>query len=445
MEPIAHKVEEKQEIGSSDLEKINQTYQLIEKEYVHKVSKGKLLAGALDGMMQSLDDPYSVYMDARTVSQFKQSLDSSFEGIGAEISMKDGVLLIVSPMKGSPAEKAGLRPNDRILSINKISVKGMDIYEATSKIKGKKGSSVKLEIDRKGVPKPLTLSVKRDDIPLETVHSKMIKHGEKELGYIQLTTFSENTAKDFKKQLDELEKEKMDGLILDVRGNPGGLLSSAEGVLKEMVTKKNPLFQIEKRTGDTTSYYSELNKRKDYPIAVLVDEGSASASEIVAGALQEAEGYPLIGTKTFGKGTVQQTLPLGDGSELKLTMFKWKTPNGTWIHGKGIEPTIAVKQPSYFHLTSFELEKDLKKDMNSEEVKTIQEMLQADGLDPGRSDGYFNKKTEQVVKQYQLKHKFPVTGKVDRVTLHSLEQSIKEKMELPQNDLQLQKAIGYFE
>lgn len=189
-----------------------------------------------------------------------------------------------------------------------------------------------MEIKRAGVANPLEFNMVRAEIPLDTVFSSIKEVAGEQIGYIELTTFSENTATDFKKQMKELEKKGIEGLVIDVRGNPGGLLSSVETILGEFITKEKPYLQIAERTGETQSFFTSLKKAKDYPIAVLTDKGSASASEILAGAMQEAGGYPLVGEKTFGKGTVQQAVPMGDGSKIKLTLYKWLTPSGNWIH-----------------------------------------------------------------------------------------------------------------
>ena len=298
------------------LHKVEVAYDLISEKFFQDVNKGELVAGAIQGMLKTLDDPYSVYMDAETASQFNDALDSSFEGIGAEVTVMDGKLIIVAPFKNSPAEKAGLKPNDRIMKVDGNSVEGLDLYEATLKIRGKKGTQVKLEILREGLSNPIQVSVKRDEIPVETIHSDIKEVNGKKTGYIQITTFSENTAIDFKKQLSELEQKKIEGLVIDVRGNPGGLLKSVDQILQEFVTEKKPYVQIQERSGEVLKTFSNSKDKKAYPIAVLIDEGSASASEILAGALKEAEGYPLVWTKSFGKGTVQQAVPMGDGSNI---------------------------------------------------------------------------------------------------------------------------------
>ncbi|RDI41006.1 S41 family peptidase [Falsibacillus pallidus] len=421
--------------------KLEQAYNLILDRYVQKVEPDQLIQGAITGMVETLKDPYSVYMDAKTAAQFNDSLSSSFEGIGAEITMQDGKIMIMSPFKNSPAEKAGLKAKDQILKVNGESVEGLDLYEATLKIRGKKGTEVKLEIAREGAAQPLNISVKRDEIPVETVHAKMKKEDGKQIGYIEITSFAEHTAEDFSEALKGLEEKKIDGLILDVRGNPGGFLSSVEAILKQFVTDTKPYVQIEERNGEKLRYFSTLKKSKPYPIVVLVDKGSASAAEILAGALKEAEGYTLVGEKTFGKGTVQQAVSMKDGSNIKLTMYKWLTPNGNWIHHKGIEPNITVRQPEYFSAHPLQIEEPLKLDMNSEQVKNAQEMLQGLGYGPGRIDGYYSQQTQKAVAAFQIQNKLRDTGVLDEKTARLLEKKIADAMQKDDNDIQLQAAL----
>ncbi|MHC0037844.1 S41 family peptidase [Pseudoneobacillus sp. C159] len=427
--------------GSGNLVKIEQAYDKILERYVEKVEGEKLVEGAIQGMLAKLDDPYSVYMNKETAAQFNQALDSSFEGIGAEVSESDGKIIIVAPFKNSPAEKAGLKPNDQILKVDGVSVEGLDLYEATIKIKGKKGTTVTLEILRSGLKDPITVNIKRDEIPVETVHSAVKKENGEKIGYMEITSFSEKTAEDFKKQLKVLEKNDIKGLVLDVRGNPGGLLSSVEEILKELVTEKKPYVQIEARNGDKKRYFSSLKKEKAYPIVVLVDRGSASASEILAGALKEAEGYKVVGEKTFGKGTVQQAVPMGDGSMIKLTLFKWLTPDGNWIHKEGVKPDIEVKQPAIYQAHPLQLEKPLKIEMNNDQVKNAQMILKGLGYEPGRLDGYFNSRTELSVKAFQRQHGLNPSGEIDNNTAEALEKAVLEAVRKEQNDHQLQTAL----
>ncbi|TXK92033.1 PDZ domain-containing protein, partial [Parageobacillus sp. SY1] len=198
-----------------ELKKVEQAYELIKKRYVEKVDDDKLIQGAIQGMISTLNDPYSVYMDEETSEQFTESLDSSFEGIGAEVSMINGKVTIVAPIKNSPAEKAGLKPNDQILRVNGESLEGLDLYEAVLKIRGEKGTTVQLDILRPGVKEVIKVKVVRDEIPIETVYDSVKTYNGKKVGYLEVTSFSENTAKDFKKKLAELESKHIDGLIID--------------------------------------------------------------------------------------------------------------------------------------------------------------------------------------------------------------------------------------
>lgn len=422
-------------------DKFKQALELISTRYVEDVDEEELLEGAIQGMLSTLDDPYSVYMDKETAKQFSQSLDSSFEGIGAEVGMKGGKVTIIAPFKGSPAEKAGLQPNDQIVSIDGKDVEGLDLHETVLKIRGKKGTKVAIGVIRPNSREKITLDVVRDEIPLETVFGSTKEYQGKHVGYIEITSFSENTAEDFQKTLTKLEDDHIDGLVLDVRGNPGGYLQSVEEILKQFVTKDHPYIQIEERNGNKKRYFSTLSKKKDYPVTVLIDKGSASASEILAGALKEASDYDIVGVTSFGKGTVQQAVPMGDGSNIKLTLYKWLTPEGNWIHKKGVEPTIEVEQPSVFQLSPIQLEKSLVSDMNNEQVKTAQLVLKGLGFEPGREDGYYSKETETAVKAFQQTNELPISGKIDLQTADTLNQKIVELKGKEENDLQLKMAI----
>lgn len=423
------------------MERIVEAYEYIHSLYVEEVSEEELIEGAIQGMVSRLNDPYSVYMDEATAERFDESLDSSFDGIGAQITIQDGKLLIIAPIKNSPAEKAGLKPLDQIIKIDGESVDGLDVYQASKKIRGKKGTVVKLEILRSGISQPIMMEIERDEIPLLTVFSEVIESQGKKIGYIEITSFARETGKDFAKELEELEKENIDGLIIDLRGNPGGLLSSVEEIMHELVTDEKPYIFIEDRNGKKQGYHSKRKEKKPYPIHVLIDEGSASASEILAASLHEITGYPLIGKNTFGKGTVQQAIPLEDGGNIKLTMYKWLTPNETWIHGKGIPPTIEVEQPEYFYGTPLQVENTLELDMNDELVAIAQKRLKGLGFSPGRTDGYFDEQTEKAVRAFQAIEKLPVTGKIDPITAQKMEEQIRERMEDEKNDLQLQVAL----
>ncbi|MGD7043381.1 S41 family peptidase [Jeotgalibacillus proteolyticus] len=425
------------------LAKLEKAQELIKKSYVEKVDEAKLLDGAIQGMVASLGDPYSVYMDRETSKQFEQSLDSSFSGIGAEVSKEGEDFIIVDRFKGSPAEQAGLKPNDKIKSIDGESIQSLTLYEVTAKIRGPKGSKVVIGVERGDAAKNLDITVTRDEIPVETVHSKRFKLGSSQIGYLEITTFAKGTAEDLKTELTKLESEGINGLILDVRGNPGGLLSSVHEVLDEFVTNKKPFMYIEERNGEREPLSSVLEEKKEYPIATLIDGGSASAAEILAAGMQEVEGYPLIGEKTFGKGTVQQSYDLGDGSQMKLTMSKWLTPNKKWIHKEGIQPTLEVSQPAVFELVPLQSAVVLKKGMNDEKISVLQNILNGLGYEVDRTDGYFSGSTEKALTAFQKSAGLKQNGEANTATLAELDKAIQTYKENPKHDHQLQSAIEF--
>jgi carboxyl-terminal processing protease len=423
------------------LDKFEKAYQIISESYVEEISDEKLLEGAIQGMVATLNDPYSVYMDNKTAKQFMDSLDSHFEGIGAEVSMTNGKVTIVAPFRNSPAENAGLRPNDQIIKIDDESSEGLTLYEAVLKIRGEKGTVVKLTIERPGLSDPLEIPVTRDDIPIETIRSSTVERNGKTIGVIEITSFSEGTSEDFKNQLEEFEKDGIVGLIIDVRGNPGGYLRSVQEIGHLIVPGGKPIVQVEDREGNRERYLSSLKEEKDYPIITLINNGSASASEILAAALKEAGGYDVVGETTFGKGTVQQALKIGDGSEIKLTLYKWLSSDGNSINEVGVEPTIEVKQQDFFYAAPLNIEEPLMFDMNNEQVKNAQTMLKGLGFEPGRVDGYFAEETKTAVIAFQRVNELEATGIIDEETAGKLQEKIIEEVRKEENDYQLKMAI----
>ena len=426
-----------------EFKKLYEAFSAIQKEYIEQVSTEQLVEGAIGGMVDSLEDPYSDYMDPKTAADFTSTLQSTFQGIGTEVTMQNGRVTVVSPFKGSPAERAGLRPNDQIISVNGESLEGLDLHEAVTKIRGPKGTKAVLEVVREGVSEPLTIVCIRDDIPIETVTSQIMEKNGKKVGVITLTQFSTDTAQHFKDQLAELEKQGIGGLVIDVRGNPGGYLLAVKEIGEILVPNNGPIVKIEYGSGgqQKEEYHSTTKEAKPYPITVLINGGSASASEILAGALRDSGNYKLVGEKTFGKGTVQSTMEMEDKSQLKLTIAKWLTPSGEWVHEKGITPDYVVQQPAYFNATLLPVDKELARDMNGADVKNLQVILKGLNLDPGREDGYFDQKTEDAVKQFQSANKLSVTGKVDAATRTLMEEKLLEAIRNPANDMQLQKAL----
>lgn len=425
--------------SKNDMKKIETALDLVTKNYVEKVDRSKLVDGAINGMMNALEDPFSSYMAGATAQQFSEQIEGSFTGIGAEVSMENGNVVVISPIKGSPAEKAGIQPKDILLSVNGESFEGLSLNEAVSKIRGPKGTEAKVKVKRSGAAEALEFTIVRDDIALETIYARM-ENGK--VGVIEITEFSMNTANRFKKELEALENQGMKGLVIDVRNNPGGVLPIVIEMSEMFVPKGKGIVQVEDKNGRRDATLSG-GSGKPYPIVVVTNKGSASASEILAGALQESAGAILVGEPTYGKGTVQSSYSqeMGDGSMLKITIAKWLTPNGEWIHKKGIQPDVNVSQPDYFSVAPINKEKTYKYDMLGEDVKSAQVMLKGLGFEPGRLDGYFDKNTEGALKKFQGAHEIEANGILDAKTAEKLESKLIELIRDPKNDVQLNRAL----
>lgn len=424
------------------LNTIKKAYDLINQHYIEDIDEQQLLEGAIQGMLETLEDPYSSYMNADAMERFNEQIQSSFEGIGAEVSMVDGKVTIVAPIKNSPAEKAGLRPNDQILKVDDEDLEGLDLNEAVEKIRGEKGSKVVLLIQRQGTSEPFEVTITRDEIPIETVYASTENVDGKKTGIIEITTFSETTADEFNKAISKLEKDGIEGLVIDVRGNPGGLLDSIEEILQQFIPKDIPYLQIEDGNGKVEKFYTKLDKKKPYPISVLIDEGSASASEILAVAMKEV-GYDVVGMTSFGKGTVQQAVPLGEKEEgtIKLTFYKWLSPKGNWINEKGVEPTIEQKQPEFYYANPIKVEEPFKIDQTDENIKNAQIMLQGIGYNPKRTDGYFDQNTMEAIMRFQQEHGLTANGELNSETAYAIESKVLDIIRNGEQDLQLEKAL----
>jgi carboxyl-terminal processing protease len=312
----------------------------IEENYVEPQDPQKLIEGAIKGMVQSLD-PHSSFMTKEEHQELMMETRGSFTGIGIEITVKDGMLTVVSPIEGTPAYIAGLKAGDRIVKIEGKPTKDMTLIDAVKQIRGPKGSQVNLTILRENETKPLEFAIVRDVIPLKSVRHLALSP---EVGYVRVSNFQSKTSEELDSALEDLEKgRKLTGLILDLRNNPGGLLSQAIEV-SELFLDSGVIVSTKGRDSsqDITATAHKNKRVRSYPIIVLVNGGSASASEIVAGALQDNHRALILGTRTFGKGSVQTILPLSDGSGLRLTTARYYTPSGRSIQLSGIIPDIQL-------------------------------------------------------------------------------------------------------
>jgi len=312
----------------------------LEESYVDPVDTKKLVESAIKGMVSSLD-PHSQYLPPDAFEEFQADTQGEFEGLGIVITKPKGLLKIISPIEGTPAYRAGVQPGDIITKIDGESTEDMALWEAVKKMRGEKGTPVEITIFRKGEPEELTFTLVRDVIPITSVKSILLQPG---YGYIWITNFQANTMDELTTAMDSLESEnngELTGMILDLRNNPGGLLDQAVSV-SDLFLRKGEILTVKSR-GDEQVYQAHDNSRdKTCPVVTLINGGSASASEIVAGALQDHKRALIMGTPSFGKGSVQTIKPLGDGSGIKFTMARYYTPSGRSIQAKGIDPNITV-------------------------------------------------------------------------------------------------------
>lgn len=313
------------------------TFQYIKETYPLEIKDRELIEGGLKGMLQTID-PYSNYYTPEEAIEIYRSIYGEFSGIGVYIEEKDSFINIRDTIKGAPGEKAGLKRDDLIISIDDKDIKGISIDNAQKMMQGQVGTKVKLGIKRDNKSKPIYIEVIRDNVVINPVEYKIL---ENEIGYISLYEFSQSSAAEIKRVLEEFDKEGISKVILDLRNNPGGLLDQAIKISKHFVPA-GPIVHIKEKNKELVTHIS-TNKNPKYKLVVLVNEHSASASEIVAGAVKDTKAGTIIGKKTFGKGIVQSMIPLDNGGLLKMTTAEYLTPNKTSIHGIGIDPDIVIE------------------------------------------------------------------------------------------------------
>ncbi|MBF0344500.1 MAG: S41 family peptidase [Nitrospirae bacterium] len=323
-----------------DLKLFTEVINIVKSSYVEEVKTKDLIYGAVKGMVSSLD-PHSGFMTPEVFKEMKVDTKGEFGGVGIQIGKKGGFITVISPIEDTPAYAAGIKAGDIIVKINNESTEKMTLFDAVNKMRGPKGSKVTISIMRKGMTSPKDYILTRDIIKVQSVKSKVIDDS---IAYIKITQFQEKTVSDLIKAIDKLKETKLTSVILDLRNDPGGLLQGAVGVTEQFLPKSRLVVYIKDRSGDKKEFLTEgVDKFEKLPMVVLVNEGSASASEIVAGALKDWNRAIIIGVTTFGKGSVQSVLPLSDGAGLRLTTARYYTPKGISIQNTGITPDIVVK------------------------------------------------------------------------------------------------------
>ncbi|MCZ6801083.1 MAG: S41 family peptidase [Nitrospirae bacterium] len=322
-----------------ELQVFTEVLHQIQKHYVEETKTKDLVQGALRGMLAGLD-PHSSFMTTDMFKEMQVETKGEFGGLGIQIGIKDRRLTVIAPIEDTPAFAAGIQSGDTIIKVDETLTKDLTLMEAVHHMRGPRGTSVELTVIREGVDEPLVFTITRDIIKIQSVRSKLL---EGNVGYVRLSQFQEASSKDLTKELDKLTAKDIQGLILDLRNNPGGLLSAAVGVSEQFLEAGRLVVSIQGRNKKNIEYRAGANsKHYQYPMIVLINHGSASASEIVAAAMQDWGKAVVIGTTSFGKGSVQTILPLSDGSGLRLTTAKYYTPKGKSIHSIGVQPDIVI-------------------------------------------------------------------------------------------------------
>ena len=327
--------------NNDSLDDFISTYNDILNNYYQPVDGEKLLEAGINGMINYLGDPYSVYMDKEYSENFNMLLDGKYSGIGAEIQLVEetGEIKILNIYKNTPAEKAGLKENDIIYKVNGEEIKELSVSEVSEKVKGEAGSKVDLTIKRGEEYIDITLT--RDSVDIPSVASEIVEKNGKKIGYIYVSVFAENTDSQFKEEVEKLEKDHIDSLIIDLRQNSGGHLKTVTNMISMFIKKGDVIYKL-KTKDNIEEFKDETEEHREYPIAIIIDNGSASASEVFTAALKEKYGAVVVGEKSFGKGKVQKAYSLSNGAMIKYTYQEWLTPEGNYIDQQGIEPNIKV-------------------------------------------------------------------------------------------------------
>ena len=325
----------------SELKEFVDTYNDIVNNYYDKVNKEELIDAGIKGMINYLDDPYATYFDGTSSTNFNQTLEGNYEGIGIEVTLDNNKVKITKVFADTPAKKAGIKVGDYITKVNGESVEDKSLSDVVSLIKTAKNKEVEITITRDNQEK--TMKVTRTTVDMPYTSSKVYEENGKKIGYLKIEMFSNNITKQVKKELESLKKKNIDKLVIDVRDNPGGYLTQVTEILSLFMTKKDVIYQLQTKNNKEKVYGTSSKATYSYPVVVLINENSASASEILASAFKETYNAEIVGVNSYGKGTVQKTGDLNNGDTIKYTVQKWLTPKGNWINEKGVTPTKEVK------------------------------------------------------------------------------------------------------
>lgn len=424
----------RQKVQSEELAPLLEVLEILSERYLEEVSREELLGAAIQGMIDKLGDPQTSFLDREHWEEMKIKTTGSFSGIGVEITSSENYITVIAPIKGTPGERAGILAGDRILEVDGKDLTGLSTMEAVKLIRGPEGTKVTLKIQRAGVTEPFTLEITRGNIQMPSIFPKML---ESNIGYLQITTFAEQTGEDFATALLELENQGLKGLLLDLRDNPGGLLDEAVKVAQGLLPA-GAITHVVDRNGNTINTYKSFGVAKPYPIVVLVNGGTASAAEIIAGAFQDSGAGILVGAKTYGKATVQHLEDLSGNRGLRYTVAEYRTPAGRDINEVGLEPNVTVELPDSFFAGHHPLTADLQPGDESPQVLFLQKILNKLGFET-EENSVFDAATERAVRAFQSAKNLRVSGLVNYETRKKLQDELETLLE--REDTQKQKAV----
>ena len=325
--------------SNDELDELVSTYDNIVNNYYEDVDKEELIDAGIQGMINYLDDPYATYFSGDASDDFNEELSGTYDGIGIEVMLKDGVVSVGNVFEDSPASKVGIKVGDIITKVNDTDITGKSLTEVVSMINSKK--KAKITVNREG--EELSFELHKGTIETPVVDSEIYESNNKKIGYIKIDIFNSNSYKQFNSALKKLEKNNIEGLVIDVRDNPGGYLSEVKNILSLFLNKKQVLYQLQTKNKTEKVYGTKKSVDRDYPVSVIINDESASASEILASAFKESYGSHIVGINSYGKGTVQSASDLNSGDTIKYTVQKWLTPDGNWVNDKGVVPTDRVE------------------------------------------------------------------------------------------------------
>jgi len=431
-EPMEEEAVEQELTG--DFQLFQEIVSILEAEHLDEIDRNKLMHGAFEGMLETLDDPEASYLDREEYENLRVQTEGIYGGVGIEVFLDGDYVTIVSPISGTPGEEAGLISGDRIVAVDGIDLVGEDLNKAVRLMRGEPGTDLELEIERPGVDETLKFEITREEIELETVEYEML---DDRLGLIKLTNFSETTGQEFEEALENLKQQNMEALIIDLRNNPGGLLDAAVQVANNLVPE-GPITHLVGRDSRLETKASG-SEGLGIPMAALVNEASSSASEVLAGALQDTETATIIGTQTFGKASVQNIRQLSDGGALRYTVAQYQTPDGRTIHEEGLEPDLEVTPPPVIELAMKPISTGLVEGDEGEEVETLQELLAELGYFEEEVSGTFDHATRLALEEFQEEQGLYVTGEMDEMVVRRFHEEIEALRK--EDDRKLERAV----